>query len=98
MESVQKEPGIYKKKIPKCLPECELVDFITNIRVNRLNPSFPMTTNDTASLVLYYDTFAYDNITEYHESLFDFLCKLILTKILTINVQYLKKILSNKRL
>ena len=82
LESLRREPGSYKRKIPKCLPECELVDYTTNIRVNRLDPSFGIQTNDTASLVLYYDTFAYDTITEYHENLFDFLCKSIsLTKV-----------------
>ena len=60
------------KRIPKCLPECELTEYVTNIRVNKLRQGI----NDGAILVLHYESFAYDIVTEYHESLSDFLCEL----------------------
>ena len=77
LESLQDETNEFQrhvpKHVPKCLPECELIDYVTNIRVNRLGLE---NVDDLAVLVLHYETFAYDIITEYHESLSDFLCKL----------------------
>ena len=62
------------KRIPKCLPECELTEYVTNIRVNKLGHG--MDAMDGAVLVLHYESFAYHIVTEYHESLTDFLCEL----------------------
>ena len=60
------------KRIPKCLPECAMTEYVTNIRVNKLEQGY---LDDGAILVLHYESFAYDIITEYHESLSDFLCE-----------------------
>ena len=76
-ESLLDESNEFKKHmpkhVPKCLPECEVIDFIANIRVNRFGVE---NVNDVLALSLHYESFAYDIITEYHESLSDFLCKL----------------------
>ena len=66
----------HKITTPKCLPECKFVDYVANIRVNSLNKlNEYYADGDTSILILHYETFAYDIITEYHESLADFLCK-----------------------
>ena len=61
------------KRIPKCLTECELTEYVTNIRVDKMEQGY---LGDGAILVLHYESFAYDIVTEYHESLTDFLCEL----------------------
>ena len=67
-----------------CLPACEVTDFSMNMRVSKFDWSgdtvlageqYSDSYEDAAILILYFETFYYDKITEYHESLTDFLCK-----------------------
>ena len=65
---------------PMCLPACDVIDFSMNIRVSKFDFESSGQTvqdayGDAAILILYFETFYYDKITEYHESLTDFLCK-----------------------
>ena len=65
-----------KRHAPSCLPECEFVGYDANIRVNKFDAPYNTAPyNGSAVLVLHYETFSYGIITEYHESLGDFLCK-----------------------
>ena len=70
----------YTKSNPICLPDCDLLDFSMNIKENKFDFKLvdQQTINaykDAAILIVYFETFYYDKITEYHESLTDFLCK-----------------------
>ena len=65
---------------PMCLPECDLFEFTTNIRVTKFDfqsvgDQYKKDYNDAVLLILYFETFYYEKITQYHESLQDFLCK-----------------------
>ena len=68
-----------KRYAPSCLPECESVDYDANIRVNTFDAPYneQVAYNSGAVLILHYETFSYEIITEYHETLSDFLCKAI---------------------
>ena len=72
--------------MPRCLPECQLKDYSMNIRVSKFDFVSGLASEwkdngdaamleDAAMLILYFETFYYDKITEYHESIADFLCK-----------------------
>ena len=74
----------HMKGRPVCLPACDVTDFSMNIRVSKFDWSgdtvlagqqYGDAYEDAAILILYFETFYYDKITEYHESLTDFLCK-----------------------
>ena len=77
----------HMKGRPVCLPACDVTDFSMNIRVSKFDLSqsagqgyenayyYENGFGDAAILILYFETFYYDKITEYHESLTDFLCK-----------------------
>ena len=66
-----------KRHAPSCLPECEFVGYDANIRVNKFDAPYndQVAYNNSVVLILHYETFSFEIITEYHEALSDFLCK-----------------------
>ena len=59
--------------ISKCLLNCTLR--VTKFDFRSVTEQYKKNIEDAVLLILYFETFYYEKITQYHESLTDFLCK-----------------------